>query len=75
MRAICFMLFPAWMLLGGIWMMSLKWKIFQRTKAWEYHALAALVDAGDSEAIELRRRTKVFLGVGVVLAVLLALVR
>ena len=76
MTSIISIAFILYLFLGLIWMLSLKVRI-QRQHARELtnRDIKDLAKAGDELAIRLARRSKVFLGVGVVFAVLIATIR
>lgn len=76
MTSIISIAFILYLFLGLIWMLSLKVRI-QRQHARELsnRDIKELAKGGDELAVRLARRSKVFLGVGVVFAVLIATVR
>jgi hypothetical protein len=76
MTSIISIAFILYLFLGLIWMLSLKARI-QRQHARELsnRDINDLAKAGDELAIRLARRSKVFLGAGVVFAVLIATIR
>lgn len=76
MTTIISIAFISYLFLGMLWLLSLKEKILAKHGRHLTNSdIKALAKAGDELAGRLARRTNVFLGVGAVLAILIAVVR